>query len=142
MSVLFKYRQHVRDMQESFKGGKPITEEELRSIMDIICLSEQQTLWEKYEARCPLDSKNFLTLMYELQKATQVPYEDFVWNYIRGSLKLGLFNGEDSADLKSIRSTLDPFMRSVGFDIQNLYKEHAIPDKDGRITMDQLCELF
>ncbi|ORC87040.1 uncharacterized protein TM35_000241900 [Trypanosoma theileri] len=142
MSVPFKYRQHIRDIHESFKDGKPITEEELKSVMDIICPPEQQALREQYEAQCPLDSKSFLTLMYELQKATQVPYEDFVWNYIKGSLKSGIFNGEDFTDLKSLRSTLDPLMRSVRFDVQNLYKEHATPDGDGRISIDQLCEVF
>ncbi|KEG07187.1 hypothetical protein DQ04_10621000, partial [Trypanosoma grayi] len=142
MSVPFKYRQHIRDIHESFHDGKPISEDELMSVMNIICPAEQQEICAPYRAQCPLNGNSFLTLMYELQKATQIPYEDFVWNYIKGSLKNGLFNGQDHADLKALRTTLDPLMRSVRFDVQNIYKQHTNPDDDGQITIDHLCDVF
>ncbi|EKF38374.1 hypothetical protein MOQ_001418 [Trypanosoma cruzi marinkellei] len=142
MSVPFKYRQHIRDMHESFHDGKPISEEELMGVMDIIAPAEHQALIDQYRAKCPLNSNSFLSLMYELQKASKIPYEDLVWNYIRGTLKRGVFNGEDRTDLKTLRSTLDPLMRAVRLDVPNLYKAHAPPDGEGKITVDQLCDVF
>ncbi|RNC55176.1 hypothetical protein TcCL_ESM07358 [Trypanosoma cruzi] len=142
MSVPFKYRQHIRDIHESFHDGKPISEEELMSVMDIIASAEHQALIDQYRAKCPLNSNSFLSLMYELQKASKISYDDLVWNYIRGALKRGVFNGEDRTDLKTLRSTLDPLMRAVRLDVPNLYKAHAPPDGEGKITVDQLCDVF
>ncbi|RNF13366.1 uncharacterized protein Tco025E_06211 [Trypanosoma conorhini] len=142
MSVPFKYRQHIRDIHESFHDGKPIAEEELMGVMEIIAAAEHRALIEPYRAQCPLSSNAFLALMYELQKASKIPYDELVWNYIRGALRKGIFNGEDRTDVKALRSTLDPMMRAVHLGVPNLYKEHAPPDDEGRISIDQLCDVF
>ncbi|RNF02067.1 hypothetical protein TraAM80_06610 [Trypanosoma rangeli] len=142
MSVPFKYRQHIRDLHDSFHDGKPISEEELMGVMNIIAADEHQALVESYRTQCPLGSNGFLSLMYELQKASKIPYDELVWNYIRGSLKKGIFNGEDRTELKALRSTLDPMMRAAHMDVPTLYKKHAPPDDEGRISIDQLCDVF